>query len=228
MKKIGMVVAINDELLAVFDRFGAPKESRTYGSRDLHIYENGEITWYVLHCGAGEIGAAAATELLIDVYHVDSILNFGVVGGLTKEMALMRTVIVERVVHYDYDCSEFDPVLPAQYPEYPDVYIPATESYVKKVREAHPELKSVILASGDKFISSAERKAELNAKYGAEICDMEGAGIALTCNRSGVPFLMIKTISDGIEDGAEGFARSVRASALFCFDIAKELFGGIL
>lgn len=226
-RKIGMVVAINNELLAVFDRLGEPKETRVFGQMDLHIYESNGLTWYILHSGAGEIGAAAATELLISLFQVDVILNFGVVGGLTDEMSLNHTAVVTKVVHYDYDASGFDPVKPAQYLELPDEYIPATEALYEKAVNLFPEIRPVIAASADRFVGDPDKKRALHDAYGAEICDMESAAITLTCFRHQVPVLLIKTVSDGVTDGPEGYARSVRSSALLCFDAAMKIFGGI-
>lgn len=225
--KIGMVVAINNELLAVFDRLGEPKETKRHGRMDLHVYESEGMTWYIVHSGAGEIGAAAATELLISCYEVDVILNFGVVGGLTDEMAMNRTAVVTKVVHYEYDASEFDPVKPGQYEELPDEFIPTTEALYEKVTALFPNIKPVIAASADKFVGDPDKKRALHDSYGAEICDMESAAIALTCFRHNMPVLIIKTVSDGVTDGAEGFAKSCRSSALLCFDAAMKVFGGI-
>ena len=72
-------------------------------------------------------------------------------------------------------------------------------------------------------MGSPDRKRELHALYGAEICDMESAGVVLTCNRSGVPCLLIKTVSDGIEGGAEEFKAELQRSAALCLAVADKI-----
>ena len=115
MKKFGIIAAV--EIDAVKRRYGKPIEKINDGGFDIYHYEANGNDVYVLHSGAGEISAAAATQLLISVYHVDMILNFGVVGSLTKEMDDIRLCVVEKVVHYQFDTSEVDHCPVGQYLE---------------------------------------------------------------------------------------------------------------
>ena len=220
-KKIGLVVAV--EIDAVLEHLGEPVETASYGSLPVRVYDLDCALLYVAHSGAGEIGAAAATELLCALYQVDLILNFGIVGGLTEEMKTASSALVSKVVHYDFDTSEIDDCEPGRYLELPDIYIPLTEELLQKASEAFPELPQVICASADKFVSREEAKRDLHRKYGASICDMESAAIALTAYRAGVPALMVKTVSDAVTGGADEFWAACRSTASICMEIALGL-----
>ncbi len=226
-KTVGMVIAVQAELKAVFREFGEPKETVYHGTMDFHLYENDRIRLVVAHCGAGEIGAAAATQLLISLYHVDLIANFGIVGGLTEEMAKARTVVVGRVVHYAYDTSGFDGCEVGRYLELPDVFIPVTESFIGEVLKRQPSLKRVTIASADRFVASAEEKQAIHEAFQADVCDMESAGIALTCYRNQTPVLMVKTVSDSLTGGPEEFRNEAENTAELCLKLAFELIGGL-
>ena len=221
MKKIGLLVAV--EMDAVLERYGAPAEKTRCGGFELFRYDNEAYSILAVHAGAGEIAAAAAAELLIAVCGVDLVVNFGVVGGLTPEMALARTVVVERVVHYDFDTSEVDWAEPGRYLDYPTPYLPATPELVERALAIAPELKKVTCASADKFVGRAEAKRALHERWGADICEMESAAVVLTCNRAGVPCLLIKTVSDAIGGGAEEFNREIARSAALCLEIADRI-----
>jgi len=221
MKKIGMIVAV--EIQAVLNKYGEMLEEMTCGGFPVKILKNDDYTLYIVKTGAGEIAAAAGTQLLISKFEVDFIINFGVVGGLTAEMALAKTCIVEQVVHYDFDTSEIDGWEPARYAEYPSPFIPCNKDMVETALSIHPELKKVTCASADKFVGDPAKKAALHEQFGADICEMEAAGILLTCNRAGIPCLMIKTVSDSITGGAEEFAAEVNRSADICLQIADEI-----
>ena len=220
-KSIGMLVAV--EIQAVLDKFGPALEELSFPGYKVHKYSAEQYDLYILKCGAGEIAAAAGVQFLITKFDVDMVVNFGVVGGLTPEMAVARTCIVEKVVHYDFDTSAFDHCEPARYLEYPDVYLPASKELLEAAMEIHPDLQKVICASGDKFIDSKEKKQELHDLYGADICEMEASAIVLTCNRSGVPCLLIKTVSDSITGGAEEFGREINRTASLCLDMAIRI-----
>ncbi len=226
MKKIGMVVAV--EIEAVLQRYGEALREEKFGTFVLRVYRNGENELYIMHSGVGEIAASAAAQLLITVCGVDLLVNFGVVGGLTEEMAQSRSCIVEKVVHTDYDAEAIDGTKRGRYLELPDEYIPTDAGLFQAALRIAPDLKPVICASADKFIAGAEKKSELHRLFDADICDMESAGIALTCHRNSVPCLMIKTVSDGITGGAEEYYAAVSETSALCLEIAQKIIGEAL
>ena len=221
MKTIGMIVAV--EMDAVLARFGRAAGVERRGGFEVHRYEGGDYRLFIVSAGAGELAAAAATELLIAGYGAEMVVNFGVVGGLTEDMALARTVVVESVVHYDFDTSAWDGCEVGRYAAYPTPRIPTTPALVDRAGALFPGLRRVVCASADKFVAGAEAKKALHERFGAEICEMEAAGVVLSCNRAGVPCLVLKTVSDGITGGAEEFARELTRSAEICLAITDEI-----
>lgn len=224
MKKIGLIVAV--ELDSVLNKYGKPvSEKRIDGFNVLTYNIDNKAELYVVHCGAGEISAASATQLCISKLKCSMILNFGIVGGLTNEMSETKLCVVEKIVHYDFDVSADDKrFVPGQHDGYPDAYIPATKSLIDTALKIEPELKKVIIASGDKFIDTASKKRDLHNKFNADICDMEAAGIALTCDRTKIPYLMIKCVSDGCNDDSyNSFLEYFTESAEKCFDVMDKI-----
>jgi len=221
MKKIGMIVAV--EMGAVLARYGTAKEITVKNGFEVHTYESDAYTLYVVNAGIGELAAAAATQELISCYGVELVVNFGVVGGLTEEMAQTKTCIIEKLIHYDFDLAEIDNVPTGQYPGYESIYIPTSIELVEKAVKLQPELKKVVCASADKFIGTREKKIALHEKFGADICEMEAAGIVLTCNRNNIPVISIKTVSDGISGGADEFYAEVQRTSLICLEITDRI-----
>ena len=103
-KTIGMLVAV--EIGAVLSRYGDKLTDVSETGFDVKRLDSDDYTMYILKSGAGEIAAAAGTQFLITKYGAEFIINFGVVGGLTPEMSLAKTCVVESVVHYDFDTSK--------------------------------------------------------------------------------------------------------------------------
>jgi adenosylhomocysteine nucleosidase len=221
MKKIGMIVAV--EMKAVLDRYGSSlKERNAAGFRVLEV-ETENYQLIIANCGVGEIAAAAGTQYLISKYDVDMVINFGVVGGLTEDMSKTKTCIVEKVVHYDMDTSAVDNIEVGRYLQYPDVYIPADKMMLDKALSVYPDLRKVICASADKFVAEPDAKRKLHTDFGAEICEMEAAGILLTCNRNQIPCMMLKIVSDGITGGAEEFLETVDEASAMCLEIVDRI-----
>ncbi len=224
MDRIGMIVAV--EMKAVQQKYGDPVRSYRLGGFDAGDYRIAGKEVIILHSGAGEIAAAAAAQALI-CSGCRMILNFGVVGALTEEMSKTRLCAVEKVIHYDFDTSEVDDVETGRYLELPDVYIPADRFLLEKALQAEPSLKPVSCASGDKFIGDPEKKKELARRFRCDICEMESAGIALTCHRNQVPCLMIKMVSDSVEGGAEEFRETLLSASLTALGTIEKVLASI-
>ena len=221
MKKIGMLVAV--EIGSVLSKYGkAAEEIDKFGFK-VYKYIMPQYELYVVHSGAGEIAAAAGTQLLISVYGVEAVVNFGVVGGLTEDMKLAKTAVVEQVVHYDFDVSAIDHVEVGRYTSYPSRNIPLNARMIEMACNIAPDMKRVVCASGDKFVDGREKKQQLAQEFGADICEMELAAIVLTCDRSGIPCLAIKTVSDAIDGGAEEFSKTVNEAADICLRVTDKI-----
>jgi len=221
MKSVGLIVAM--EIEAVLERFGVPVKEEHYGDFHVRTYQCDGYILYVINCVVGEIAAASETQLLISLYHVDLIVNYGVVGALTEEIGLAQNCIIERVVHYDMDTSAVDNCEVGRYLEYPDIYIPVNREVFEKAREICPEITPVTCCSADKFVGDPEKKRALAAMYHADICEMESAGILLTANRNHVPALFIKSISDSVNGGAEEFTREVMTTSRVCLEVTDRI-----
>lgn len=219
--KIGMLIAIERELKSFLESGSGIEEIRI-GRKTVYRTEMSGHEVYAVMSGYGEIDAAAGTQLLITGCGCEAIMNFGVVGALQEDLRVDDLFVVERVLHYDYDVSAIDPVRPGQYAEYPDEFIPLDAEFVRLVRERFPEIREVTAASGDKFVEAREEKLRLRG-MGCQICDMEVAAIARTCERNGVRCLSVKCISDTFDGDGGDFQTNVMRSAAKAFRALREI-----
>jgi len=222
MHIVGILAAV--ELNSALKHYGTPEKIENTAGFDLYRLEREEYTLYLLQCGIGEIAAAAGTQYLISVCGAELVVNFGVVGGLTPEMAVCRLCVVEKVVHYKFDLSEGGYGLAeGQCEGQESPWIATDSALVEAARTAEPSLMPVTCASGDKFIGTTEEKAFLHQKWNADICEMEAAAIVLTCQRNKIPCLSLKAVSDGLLDGAESFWDAVERAGDACIQTADRV-----
>ncbi len=220
-KKIGLIVAI--EMDAIFAHYHTWKELEAPPGFNFFLVERDTYDIYVLQTGMGEIAASSGVQYLIAKFGVSSIVNFGVVGGLTPDMKKQKGCLVNRVVHYKYDCSEFMDLAVGQVDGYDSIFLKTSESLVKSALSIMDDLSLATCCSGDKFISTAEEKQYLHETFEGDICDMESAGIVLTCEANGVPCLLLKAVADGLADGAEGFFAELQSASLKCLIAADTI-----
>ena len=166
---------------------------------------------FLVRSGVGEIRAAMTVQLLVDKFQVDAILNFGFVGSLDNNFDVGDIVLAEKIVHYQFDTSVIDNVPAGQYDGNDSIYFEASQDLIDKVeKELGYQLPKVIVASGDKFIASKEDKNYLRT-FGAQICEMECAGLVISTKRNDIPLLSIKVISDKADESADiSFAEVVK------------------
>ncbi|MBQ7165095.1 MAG: 5'-methylthioadenosine/S-adenosylhomocysteine nucleosidase [Clostridia bacterium] len=222
MKKIGLIAAMNGELNALLEKTGELKEiTDRYGKKILYT-EYGDKEIYLSESGVGEILAAGAAQRLISAYGVEAIINFGVCGSLKPRHSLKKTVIVKGVAHYEFDTSALDGCEAGKYDFLPSVIIPTDEDLIRAALSINPSLEQVICASGNKFVEDKNFKSYLRETFNADVCEMEAAGIALTCHANGVPCLMVKAVSDG-EGGAAEFEATVYEASRVYTDLVMNL-----
>ena len=218
--KIGIFTAMEKEASS-FIRGDVTKE--TVGGFSVYQFALGKHD-AVLCCppSVGEIAASAACQLLITKYGVDCILNFGVVGALTEQTSVQSFVYVGDVVHYDMDTSEADGYPIGGYGCFDDVAVKCDETLIAKALKVN-DLPVVRCASADKFVGKSETKAALNQDFGADICDMESAGILFACKFNRVPCLLVKCISDSLVGGYKEYRDNVLVACEGFFHFAAQL-----
>ncbi len=221
MKNIGMVIAMQKELIPFLESSGTEIEKDDRFGFEIIKFRIGDNNIICVQSGIGEIKAAAATQLLISTYNAEVIINFGVCGSLA-DIGVAETVLVKGVVHYDYDLSPIAHCEVGRYPEFPSTVIDTDENLRKRVKKINPSIKEVICASADKFVADEEKKECLHKTYGAEICEMECAGVLMTSVRSSVPCLIIKAVSDG-KGGAEEYEKMVHSASKAYLELINQL-----
>ena len=151
-------------------------------------------------CGIGKVAAAMCTQTMILKYSPDCIINTGVGGSLSTKLAIGDIAVAESLVQHDMDTSPLgDPV--GLISGINVINMPADEKVVDKLVKCVEKLDSVkalkgVIASGDQFIASEEKKKYIVDNFGAIVCEMEGASIAQVCYTNGVPFGVVRAVSD--------------------------------
>ena len=174
-------------------------------------------------CGVGKVFAAIAAEAMILRYNVRALLNTGVAGGLADGLVVGDVVLADAVVQHDMDTSPLgDPVgLLSGI----NVVRIATDKDMLSALRAATEAEGLCyrvgtVATGDQFIASDAQKARIKALFDAAACEMEGGSIGHVAYVNGVPFAVLRAISDG-GDGME-FSEFVTLAAARSVAVTKE------
>lgn len=217
--KIGIVVAMQKELMHLLNLAGEYEVTEIMGCKVYTFKEHSEI--FAVLSGVGEIQAAMACSALLTVYKVDRIINYGYVGAMCNDLRKGDIVNIESVIHCDMDLTIFGKK-PGQYEEFDTVEFIADDEYFSELTPIKKKL-----SSGDNFLDPGEERDKMTALFGENVSDMEGAGIAVVCTKAGVPFSMLKCISNAINDTHEEYSKFSLGGIAYCAElIYKKVFIG--
>ena len=160
----------------------------------------------VVMCGIGKVSAAICTQMMIDKYNPEVIINTGVAGGLDKDLGISDIAVATSVVQHDIDTTIFgDPK--GYISNLGLVNIPVEESVSALLAEIASSLDDTtvvqgIIASGDQFISTPYQKNQIIDSFDAIAAEMEGGSIGHVCYANGVKFGILRAISDNASGDA--------------------------
>lgn len=190
---IGIIIAMDEELNALKKYLKINNERKIYNLSFLES-EIKDKKCVIVKCGIGKVNAARTTQILIDNYKIDYIINIGVAGGL-KNTQIGDIVIASKLVQYDFDITKFNHEL--GFITGVGKYINCDEKLINKAINIKGHKTSLgIIATGDTFITSIEQSKFIEKEFDALAVEMEGAAIAQICYLCNIPFMIIRSISD--------------------------------
>ena len=139
----------------------------------------------LLECGVGKVNAAVGTQVMIDLFKPDVLINSGIAGSLTKRLTVGDIVISTDCVEHDINCTELgEPRGQIWFPNEKRIAIPADEALTKQLAECCQGL------------GYRMKREYIAFEFCALCCEMEGAAVGHVCYMNGVPFTILRSISD--------------------------------
>ena len=203
---LGIIGAMDEEVSKL-------KEKMT----DVEIKKKASMDFYrgklmgkdvvVVRSGIGKVNAGICTQILVDEYLVDGVINTGIAGSLNADIDIGDMVLATDTVQHDVDASGFG---------YDLGVIPRMETSTfiadEKLRDlakeccerVNPDIKVFCgrVVSGDQFVSDKAKKQYILENFKGYCTEMEGAAIAQAAYLNNIPFLIIRAISDKADDSA--------------------------
>lgn len=232
MSKIGIIGAME---LEVEQLKAEMTESRIVKKAGMEFHEgilNGASV-VIVRCGIGKVNAALCVQILADLFQVTHVINTGVAGSLNAKLDIGDILISRDALHHDMDVTIFG-YRPGEVPQMGFREFQADERLAALAKETcekvNPDVNVVLgrVVSGDQFISSKEVKERLISQFQGDCAEMEGASVAHGAYLNGIPFVIIRAISDKADDSAEmdypSFeAAAARHSAALVKELAREI-----
>lgn len=224
--KIGVIGAMEEEVRWLVGRMEKTGE-KTIGRRVYHLGKLGGAETVLVYSRVGKVSSASTVTTLLDVFGVDLVLFTGLAGGARPDLEVGDVVIATQLIQHDMDASALPMFKKYEIPLLGVQHFPASATYSQQalslaekylageykndvepalIEEFHlhkPKAVQGLIASGDQFIASPVKVAELRQELPGLACiEMEGAAVAQVCYEHGVPVVVIRVISDKADHSA--------------------------
>ena len=234
---LGIVAALHEEIADLLAEMAPGAHVEHVGMRDYHVGTLHGHDCVIVLARVGKVAAAATTAALIHRFDVGEIVFTGVAGGLAHGLSVGDVVVADTLVQHDMDASPIFPrfEIPLLGRHAFDTETPLRDALAQAAREwlatdmadevpaslraqwhMHaPRVHVGQIASGDRFVSSAAEVTRLRDALPRTLAvEMEGAAVAQVCHEYGVPFAVMRTLSDAADDDAHvDFPRFLREVA---------------
>jgi adenosylhomocysteine nucleosidase len=220
--RLGIVSALQEEQTGLIAQM-SDIQTTTRGMRD---YIHGNLWGVDCVCvlsRLGKVASAATVATLIERFDVSAVVFTGVAGSADPDVRVGDIVIAESLVQHDMDTRplfpRFEIPLTGQAKFSSDVGLSENlhtaaqlflrddlKSAISMAQQqvfhlVQPRVHRGLIASGDEFIGSADRLDELKGHFPDLLAvEMEGAAVAQVCFEFGIPFSVIRTISDSADE----------------------------
>lgn len=225
---IGIIGAMEEEITNILEDMNVVAVKNVLGL-DFHLgaLNNSNHNIVLVRSGIGKVNAALCTQVLIDLFAVDAVINTGVAGAIDKRVRIGDIVISTDAVQHDFDTSAVgDP--PGVISRMDTSIFPADVELVNAAKRAAVNTGFHVyegrIASGDQFVSDPDVKERIAKLFDPVCCEMEGAAVAQACYLNKVPFVIIRVISDNAEEGSDiNYERFFREAAVNAGRIIKDM-----
>lgn len=216
-KVIGIVIAMESELRPYLTE---KTTEVVIGGKTFYKTVIGKREAVIVFSGIGKVNAAYACTLLCREFSPEFIVTTGLSGGLGRSNVL-DTVVATATCQHDSDTTALgDPI--GLVSTVNKIYFPADE----KLTDLFCRLtgaKKGVFACGDQFVADKEKARKIVDNFDAIACDMESGAIGQVAYLAGIPYVAVRIISDGANEGAPlSFSELTEKASVLLYDAVKK------
>ncbi len=203
---LGIIGAMDEEVSKIKESMDEV-EIKTRASMDFFKGKLSGKDVVVVRSGIGKVNAGICTQILVDEYGIDAVINTGIAGSLNAAIDIGDIVLSTDTLQHDMDATGFG-YQPGVIPRMETSIFVADEKLrrlaKKSCESVNPDVKVFEgrVVSGDQFISDKNKKEQILKNFDGFCTEMEGAAIAQAAYLNNIPFLIIRAISDKADDSA--------------------------
>jgi len=228
--KIGIMGAMREEIEPILELVDEVDTEIDYAKNKYYKAKYDGTELVIAYSKIGKVNSALTAATMIEKFGIDILLFSGVAGAINEELKIGDLIIATKLCQHDLDITAFG---------HPYGYVPESKVFVETsetlnniarnvAKKLDKKLLSGIIATGDQFIANPEKKEWIKNTFNADALEMEGASVGFVCDSLGVPFFVLRAISDSADmDAGFDFDKflkgSAKESAKFLMEMVREI-----
>lgn len=197
---VGIIGAMDIEIALLRGKLELIREEEHAGFK-YYICKHKNLKIIIASCSIGKVNAACCTQIMIDKFNVDNIINTGIAGSLDEKVKLGDTVISDKTTYHDVRKVQMKTWFPfkEEFTSNEELKNIAIKAYQKSNLEQFNYHTGKIV-TGEAFIENQSKKDLIIKEYNPKCVEMEGGAISHVAHINNIPFVIIRSISDNADD----------------------------
>jgi adenosylhomocysteine/aminodeoxyfutalosine nucleosidase len=228
--RIGIMGAMREEIEPILELVDEISGEIDYGKNRYYKAHYYGVELIIAYSKIGKVNSALTASTMIEKFEIDILLFSGVAGAINSNLHIGDLIIATKLCQHDLDITAFG---------HPYGYVPESKIFVESNKTLNEIAKKVatklnkkliegIIATGDQFIADSKKKEWIKETFQADAIEMEGASVGFVCDALGVPFFVLRAISDSADmDAGFDFDKflesSAKESAKLLMEMVKEI-----
>jgi len=220
MGRLAILGALHEEIADLLAAMDPGAAIRRVAMRDFHVGTLWGTPCVIALSRIGKVAAAATASIVIQEFNATRVIFTGLAGGLHPDVGVGDVVVASALMQHDMDARplfgqheipllgrvrfDADPVLSARLLESAGHFARGHAGLPAQPRAQPPRVHHGLIATGDVFINSNDYAHQLRQRLPDALClEMEGGAMAQVCYEFGVPFAVLRVISDQADHAAK-------------------------
>lgn len=229
--KIAIMGAMPEEVAPILEKLGSYKTVEYAGNRYYEANYKG-VDLVIAYSKIGKVFSTLTAATMIEHFGAKKLLFSGVAGAISPDLKVGDLIVATKLSQHDLDITAFGH--PFGYVPEGAVFVETDKEMIKMSKEVAASMGKVVkegvIATGDQFVANEERKNWIGSTFGADALEMEGGSVAVVCSALGIPFFILRAISDAADMDAsfsfdEFLETSAKESAEFVMKMVDKIVG---
>lgn len=160
-------------------------------NNEYYLGKIGSKDVVLVRSGIGKVFASIICVKLIEKFKPELIINLGCAGSLNEDVHVGDVVIAERVADWEFDVPGWERSITSDKLSY------SADKRALSLIKKSAHINKGPIVSADTFIYKRSQLKVIKKYYPSALAgEMEGSAIGGTCYAHGIPFCIIRSISD--------------------------------